>query len=106
MKKLFAAILVVVMIVSLCACSKETKWKAFIKEYNKWADEYIALVEKAKANPSDPSILSESVAMAQEAAEWSAKADEIAEELEDPDEAAKFAAELLKISAKLAKAAQ
>lgn len=107
MKRILAATLIIIMVVSLCACSGASEWKKFIKEYDAWVDDYIELVQKYSKNPTDPSLLQKYTKMAAEVATWAQKADKISKELQDsPEEAAKFAAELQKISLKLAKAAK
>ena len=116
MKRVVALFLVFVVILGLCACGNTTsssssdekaEWEKFIDDYNKWADDYIELANKYKANPTDMSIVTDYTNMASDVAEWAAKADKITAELENsPSEAKDFAAELLKISNKLAKAAQ
>lgn len=83
-----------------------SEWKKFIKEYDEWVDDYIAIVKKYKDNPTDFSILADYTEMMSDLAEWSAKADKVSDELEDsPAAAMEYAAELAKIAAKLAKAA-
>lgn len=115
MKRLAALFLVCTMILGLCACgaagannsAEKAAWETFVEDYNKWVDEYIELFNKYQSNPTDTSILTDYTNMATEAAEWAEKADTITAELENsPSEASKFAAELLKISNKLAKVAQ
>ena len=114
MKRIVALFLAIIAVFSLCACStinggsaEKAEWEEFIDDYNEWVDEYVAIVDKYKANPADTSILTDYTKMASEVADWAEKADKLTAELKDsPTEASKFAAELLKISNKLAKAAQ
>lgn len=83
----------------------DAKWKQFLKDYEAWVDDYIAIVKKYKDNPTDMSILSDYTEMVSEMTEWSEKADEIELELEDTDAALEYSAELLRIAGKLAEAA-
>lgn len=83
----------------------DAKWREFLKDYDKWVDDYISLLKKYKADPTDFTILTDYTEMMSDMVEWSNKADEVAEELEDPAEVAEYAAELAKIAAKLAEAA-
>lgn len=105
MKKAMSVLLVLVLIVSLAACTtKNEEWRTFIKEYEEWVDEYIALLQKYKNNPTDTSILTDYTKMAAEMTDWTMRADEVKEELEDPDALAEFTKELLRISNKIASA--
>ena len=117
MKKIVLCIIALMMVLGLCACTtantsdnpsaEKAEWEKFIDDYNKWTDEYVEIVNKYKANPTDTSILTDYTEMTSEVTEWADKADTITEELSNsPSDAAKFAEELLKISNKLAKAAQ
>ena len=84
---------------------EEVEWKQFIKEYDEWVDDYIALLKKYNDNPTDMTILSDYTEMMSDLTEWSTKADEVTEELENsPKAAAEYAAELTKIAEKLADA--
>lgn len=85
--------------------SDDTEWKQFLKDYEAWVDDYIAIVKKYKNNPTDMSILSDYTEMVSEMAEWSEKADEIELELEDTAEALEYSKEVLRIAGKLAEAA-
>ena len=106
MKKAISIVLVLVIIVGLAACTpKEEKWRTFLKEYEQWADEYIALVQKYKSNPLDMSILSDYTKMVSEMTDWTSKANDIKAELKDSDALAEFTQELLRISTKIASAA-
>ena len=117
MKKIVVCFVALMLLLGLCACSttnvgntspvEKAEWEKFIDDYNKWADEYIEIVNKYKSNPTDASILTDYTEMTSEVAQWAEKADKVTDELKDsPADAAKFAEELLKISNKLAKAAQ
>lgn len=77
-------------------------WKTFLDEYEAWVDDYIALVEKYAANPTDTTILTDYTKMAQEMLEWAEKVGEIEIELEDdPAALAEYVKELARISNKL-----
>lgn len=84
--------------------SLNEEWRQFLKDYEKWVDDYIAIVKKYKDNPTDMSILSDYTEMVADLAEWSSRADEIELELEDTDAALEYSQELLRIAAKLAEA--
>ncbi len=84
--------------------SDEAEWRQFLKDYEAWVDDYIEIVKKYKANPSDTSILSDYTEMTSKVVEWSEKADEIASELEDTSAALEYSKELLRIAEKLEKA--
>ncbi len=132
MKKLLAFILTIMIVLSLSACGGKTQpanspgsttvadqsvpetnkksssendtveWRQFLKEYEAWVDEYIEIVKKYKANPTDMSILSDYTNMLSKVSEWSEKADKIQLELKDTDEALKYSEEVLRIAGKLA----
>ena len=80
----------------------DAEWKQFLKDYEAWVDDYIALVKKYKANPTDLTILSDYTKMAAEMSDWSARADDIELELKDTEAALEYSAELLRIAGKLA----
>lgn len=82
----------------------DAEWKQFLKDYEEWVDDYIAIVKKYKANPTDTSILADYTNMVSEMADWTDKADEIESELEDSEAAAEYASELLRIANKLSEA--
>lgn len=133
MKKLLAILLVAIMAVSLSACGEKQsddnggeannvsqsevssdsvtssgneEWRQFINDYDAWVDNYIAIVKKYKANPTDTSILSDYTKLVSETADWAKRADNIRVELKDADEALEYSQELLKISNKLMEVAQ
>ncbi len=81
-----------------------TEWRQFLKDYEKWVDDYVSFMKRYNANPSDLSLLSEYSKMLADMAEWTEKADKIELELEDTSESLEFSAELLRIAAKLAEA--
>jgi len=69
----------------------------FIKAYEEYADSYIVVLKKYKADPTDATILTEYTEMVQKAAEMQ----EGAENCTDP----KYATKLMEIANKMAKAA-
>ena len=69
----------------------------FITDYSDFADSYVALLKKYKANPSDASILTEYTEAAQKAMEMQKDASSCT----DPD----YASKLMEIANKIAKAA-
>jgi len=73
-----------------------TDCDTFIKDYEAYADSYIVVLKKYKANPTDATILTEYSEMAQKAV----KMQEGAENCTDP----KYATKLLEIANKIAKA--
>ena len=83
----------------------DAEWKQFLKDYEAWVDDYIAIVKKYNDNPTDMSILSDYSEMISEMTDWTERADEIELELEDTDAALEYSAELLRIAGKLAEAA-
>jgi tetratricopeptide (TPR) repeat protein len=84
------------------AVEKDTvEWKQFIKEYEEWADGYIALVKKQKDNPTDMSILSDYTKALQKLAEWAEKADKVKVALENAPEALEYAAALARVALKV-----
>lgn len=68
----------------------------FIKDYSNFVDSYVKLLKKYKANPTDPSILSEYTEAAQKAAEMQTDASNCT----DP----KYATKLMELANKIAKA--
>ena len=85
--------------------SNNTEWKQFIKDYNAWVDEYIKIVKKYKANPTDLSIMTDYTKMISEMTDWAERSEKLEEELDTTD-ALEFAAELAKIAQKLAEVAK
>ena len=69
----------------------------FIKDYEAFANSYIKILKKYKANPSDASILTEYADAAQKAAEMQKGANDCSD--------AKYASKLMEIANKIAKAA-
>ena len=63
--------------------TSNVSWKQFLKDYEKWVDDYIVIMEKYTKNPTDITILSDYMQCMQDIVEWSERADKIEEELED-----------------------
>lgn len=113
MNRITSVLLALLLLVFLSACElpqvsedaagEQAEWERFIEEYNEFADEYVQLFEQYKENPQDMSIFEDFTDAASKAAEWASKATEMTKELIGaPEDAAKFAAELLEIAKKLA----
>ncbi|MBQ5911257.1 MAG: hypothetical protein IIW94_04550 [Clostridia bacterium] len=85
--------------------STDDGWRDFLKEYEEWADKYIAVVKKYKSNPSDLSILTEYTSLITELADWTERADDLSNSIVDVKDAAEYSAELVRIAAKIAEAA-
>ncbi len=75
-------------------------WEDFLDEYEDWIDDYADFMKKFNANPQDPTLLQKSLTLAQEAAEWSEKAENLKTNLNSKD-AIEYSNRLLKIIAKL-----
>lgn len=106
MKKFICMALCVLMVLSLVSCGgKKKEWEKFLDEYDAWTDSYIETMEDYKENPMDATVLGKLTKLAEEAADWSERADKISKELESAsaDEKKEFLAELQKITAKVAK---
>ena len=132
MKKVLAIILSVALIFSFVGCASSTnseeavvsnestevesveveplaetvEWKQFLKEYEAWVDDYIALLKKYNKNPADMSILSDYMSMMGELTEWQSKTEEVTEELKNASakELAEYSKELARIAAKITEA--
>ena len=63
----------------------KVEWADFLKEYEAWVDEYIAFMEKYKANPTDLSLMADYIDMMSKMAEWAEKAEDIEDELSGDD---------------------
>jgi len=77
--------------------SSSADCEAFLKGYDKFADKYIVMMKKMKANPSDPSLMSEYTGVLTEVSEWIDKLKTCAG---DP----KYSTRLLEIQKKIDKA--
>lgn len=81
--------------------NNDAEWKEFLKDYEEWVDDYIAIVKKQKENPTDMSILADYTKMLTDLTEWTEKADDIAESIEGTDDALEYSKEVLRIAGKL-----
>ena len=80
------------------------EWKQFLKDYEKWVDDYIKLMEKYKKNPADMSILEDYTTAITEITEWAEKADKVELDLKnDPDALSEYLETLSRIVNKLSK---
>lgn len=82
------------------------EWKEFLKDYEKWVDEYIVVVKKYKDNPTDFSILSDYTEMMADLVDWSTKADDVQKSIKNTDDALEYSKEVLRIAGKLAEVGQ
>ncbi len=78
------------------------EWKEFLKDYEKWVDDYIAIVKRQKENPTDITILTEYTKMLADLTKWTEKADKIAKSIEGTNDALEYSKEVLRIAGKLA----
>lgn len=81
-------------------------WRQFLTDYEVWVDDYIALINKYKENPTDVSLLSDYTEMLGEMAEWAEDAENMELSITDTAEAAEYSQEVLRIAGKLAEVAQ
>ena len=114
MKRSIALLLAAALMLCLAGCQfrlfpsaddeKKAEWESFIEEYNKFADEYVQIFEQYKENPTNLSILEDLSTFATRATDFADKAAQITKDLiSHPEDAVKFAAELVEITKKLAK---
>ncbi|MBR5323056.1 MAG: hypothetical protein IKU48_05885 [Clostridia bacterium] len=82
------------------------EWKEFLKEYEKWVDDYIAIVKKQKENPSDLTILTDYSKMLTQMSEWSRKSDDMAKSIKSTEDALEYSKEVLRIVGKLTEIGQ
>jgi len=87
--------------------SENYEWKQFLKEYEDWVDNYVEIVKKYKANPSDVSIMQDYTEMMAEMSDWSVKTAEMEEELNkaSSSELMEYSLELARIAAKITQVA-
>lgn len=83
--------------------SSNTEWRKFLNDYEAWADSYIAILKKYKADPTDMTILADYSKMVDEMSKWTDRADAIQDELADSSEALEYSAEIMRITAKISK---
>ena len=82
------------------------EWKEFLKEYEKWVDDYIAIVKKQKETPSDLTILTDYSKMLTQMSEWSRKSDDMAKSIKSTEDALEYSKEVLRIVGKLTEIGQ
>lgn len=130
MKRLVAATIAVMLIMSLAACTGAAdvdsdaadsssqsnvtatdaaqtdvpEWKQFLIDFEAWVDRFIELTAQCEANPEDAELLTEYLAVAGEAESWATRSEEMANEIEDADDLLEYSQELLRISDKLTEA--
>ena len=75
------------------------EWDSLLDDYESFADDYIAVLKKQKADPTDMSVMTDMAALAPKAAEWSTKMSEAAATL-----SAEQAGRMTKIGNKIAAA--
>ena len=113
MKRTIAGLLAFALTLCLAGCQfslfpsaddeEKAEWESFIEEYNAFADEYVQIFQKYKENPADLNLLNDLSTFATKATEFADKAAKITKELINyPEDAVKFAAELVDITKKLA----
>ena len=76
-------------------------WRQFLKDYEKFMDEYIAVLKKYMKNPLDMSVLSDYTTMMTELSEWDEKYDDMSDDLDNPAELAEFLQEWTRIYTKM-----
>lgn len=104
MKKLVALLLALTFVFSLAACGGGD-WEKFIKDYDKWADEYVKVAEAYADNPDEN--FAKYVEKSNELREWTTEAAGKVEELElDEEEAIEYNRELTQIQQKIIAANQ
>jgi hypothetical protein len=86
------------------ASSGDADWEQFLDEYEAWVDEYVAFMKKLKENPSDTSLLTDSLSLTQKSLEWAEKSEEVRGDLSTAD-AVEYTKRLLKIQEKIMNAA-
>ena len=77
--------------------SDANEWDAVIDEYDSWADGYIVLLKKVKADPTDATAAQDMASMGLKAAEWTQKLGNAAGDL-TADQAARYAEIGMKIA--------
>lgn len=81
-------------------------WKTFLAEYEAWVDDYMALVEKYNADPTDITLITDYTEMLQEMTEWADKADQITIDIaSDATALAEYTVVMARIVEKLSSAA-
>jgi len=70
-------------------------WKQFLKDYEKWIDDYIAFLKKYEEDPTNLSLMTEALDLMIKAGEWAERAEEIEVDLENDPAALKEYNEVL-----------
>lgn len=99
MKKLTMFILALLLTFTLAACgSNEAKvdkaiekndWETVVKEYEKWADDFLEFSKKLKDDPTNEKLLEEYEELIKSGEEWETKFEKLEDKLPE-DEADKF----------------
>ena len=76
------------------------EWDEVLNDYEEYVDDYVAIIKKQKADPTDMSIMTEYTELMQKGTEWSTKMSEISSEF-GPEQLTR----MQEIQAKLSKAA-
>lgn len=78
-------------------------WKQFLKEYDQWADSYVAVMKKFRDNPTDASVASDYQNKFLELRSWTERSSEVQLEIENTskNDVKKYQEELKKITTKL-----
>lgn len=84
----------------------DAPWKKFLKEYEDWVDNYIAVLNKYKEDPTELSVLSDYSKMIADLADWTGRIEDVQDSIMDVDDAVEYSKEILRIAAKLADAGQ
>ncbi len=106
MKKLLALILTLVFALTLTACSGASEVDAFLDDFEAWADEYIALIEDYKENPSDTDLLNDLTAIAEEGTDLMARMEELEDTIVTEEQSEEFAAHAQAVQEKVEKATE
>jgi hypothetical protein len=69
--------------------SDGSEWDELLDEYDAYMEDYVAVMKKAQADPTDMSILTESQELAQKGMKWAEKMTDAAAQL-TPEQAARY----------------
>lgn len=106
MKKLLAIILTLIFALTLTACGGASEVDAFLDDFEAWADEYIALVEEYKDDPSNTDLLSDLTAIAEKGTDLMARMAELEDNLVTEEQAEEFKARAEAVQEKVEKATE
>ena len=85
--------------------SNAPEWKKFLTEYEKWADDYVALLKKYSDNPTDASLIAEYTKCMEMLSDWPDKVAKVQKDLaNDPAALKEYTDTVTKIAEKLSKA--